>query len=106
MYNKNTLQLQYKYNNIIIHYDKIKFLKFQISYETGQLWVFFGIYMSNIQQILFFIIQNMSQLITILSFQRKFKYVQKYPNKVVPNNQETTEKIFSSVMLNKSQQQN
>ena len=40
MYNKNTLQLQYKYNNITIHYDKIKFLKFQISYETRQLWVF------------------------------------------------------------------
>ena len=37
----------------------------------------------------------MSQLITILSFQRKFKYVHKYPNKVVPNNQETIEKIFS-----------
>ena len=34
MYNKNTPQLQYKYNNIMIHYDKIKF---QISYETGQL---------------------------------------------------------------------
>ena len=48
----------------------------------------------------------MSQLITILSFQRKFKYVQKYPNKVVPNNQETTEKIFSFAMSNKSQQQN
>ena len=57
MYNKNTLQLQYKYNNIIIHYDKIKFLKFQISYETGQLWVLWHIpNMSNIQQILLFII--------------------------------------------------
>ena len=67
---------------------------------------FFGIYMSNIQQILFFIIQNMSQLITILSFQRKFKHVHKYPNKVVPNNQETTEKNFYSAMSNKSQQQN
>ena len=40
MYNKNTLQLQYKYNNITIHYDKIKFLKFQIFYEIGRLWVF------------------------------------------------------------------
>ena len=40
MYNKNTLQLQYKYNNITIHYDNVKFSKFQILYETGQLWVF------------------------------------------------------------------
>ena len=35
MYNKNTLQLQYKYNNITIHYDIVKFWKFQISYEIG-----------------------------------------------------------------------
>ena len=34
MYNKNTLQLQYKYNNIMIHYDQVKFWNFQIFYET------------------------------------------------------------------------
>ena len=39
MNNKNTLQLQYKYINITIHYDKVKFSNFQISHETGQLWV-------------------------------------------------------------------
>ena len=41
MYNKNTLQLQYKYNNITIHYANVKFSNFQILYEIGQLWVFF-----------------------------------------------------------------
>ena len=43
MYNKNTLQLQYKYNNITIHYANVKFSNFQILYEIGQLWVLWHI---------------------------------------------------------------
>ena len=87
----------------MIHYDKTKFLKFQISHETGQLLVFLA-YICLIYNKYCSLLYKLSQLITIFSFQWKFKYVHKYPNKVVSNKHEIADKFFYSAMSNKSQQ--